>query len=335
MFVASPREGYAFFKQPGGMEPDAENLENLEQTPETLKLSWNDPKRREQGRTYYIKGLRDYTKTDADVYVHCKYGVSRSGKPVYTSYDDNTHCRRFELSKATIPGKGLSTPIRIGWDNTGRHPAALISQRTLDGQWRCRYEVIGDGIGMRQHAQMTAQFIAEKIPEAYVERITCDPAGAAKGADDLDMRMIVQRQFPGVQVLNARTNDPETRIAAVEDVLRRLVNGEPAILIHPDCKILRAACISKYQYRKLKLSGDERYTESPDKISPYADIADALQYLLLGGGEGRVSSDGTGKEPAWPKNGQAVTPVVPQDVQRKRTEQRSFDPRMGTFFNER
>jgi len=187
---------------------------------------------------------------------------------------------------------------------------------------------------MRQHAQVVAQFLAEKIPGYQIERVTCDPAGAAKGADDMDMRMIVQRQFPGVSVVNARTNDPETRIAAVEDVLRRQINGEPAILIHPDCKILRAACISKYQYRKLKLSGDERFTEQPDKISPYADIADSLQYLLLGGGEGRVNSDGTGKEPNWPKNGQAVTPQPSQQVQRAQYKP-NFDPRNGSVFNDR
>ena len=63
MFVADKRDGYGFFKQPGGMDPEAENLENLNQTPETLVLPWNDPRRREQGRTYYINNLRDYSKS--------------------------------------------------------------------------------------------------------------------------------------------------------------------------------------------------------------------------------------------------------------------------------
>ncbi len=335
MFVANKRPGFAFFKQPGGLDPAAENLENLAQTPETLALAVTDARRREQGRTYYTRLLDTYSPNDAGMYVHCKYGVSRAGKPVYASYNDNAHCAVFELAKTTLRPKSTPVvPIRIGYDNTGRHPAALIAQRTESGQWRCRYEVIGDGMGMRQHAQVLAQFLAEKIPGFQIERITCDPAGAAKGADDMDMRMIVQRQFPGVSVVNARTNDPETRVAAVEDVLRRQVNGEPAILIHPDCKVLRAACISKYQYRKLKLSGDERYTEQPDKVSPFADIADALQYLLLGGGEGRVSSDGTGKEPAWPKNGQSVTPQP--SAQTKRGQYKpNFDPRSGSVFNER
>lgn len=334
MFVASPRDGYKFFKQPGGLEKDAENLENLEQTSETLALPWNDERRREQGRTYYLNAARDYNASDKAMFVDCKYGASRSGKPVYVSYDDNAHCKPFELLKTTERhGAKPYVPLLIGYDNTGRNPAALIAQRTDAGQWRWRYEFIGEGMGMKQHAAELARFLAEKIPDFRILKITCDPAGAAKGADDLDMRMVIQRQFPGVTVVNARTNDPSTRIEAVDGALRRMINGEPAVLIHPDCKILRTACLSKYQYRKLKMAGEERYTETPDKITPYADIADAAQYLHLGGGEGRVSDNPSGKEPNWPKDGKAITPQPPKDAVRR--ESRIFDPRNGVFFEER
>jgi len=336
MFVSNKRDGYEFFKQPGGMDPNAENLENLEQTPETLALPWNDPRRREQGRTYYISALRDYNKNDADMYVHCKYGVSRVGKPVYESYDDNAHCKSFELLKTVVKGKE-ATPVLIGYDNTGRTPAALIAQRTNTGQWRLRYEFIGEGMGMKAHAKELKRFLAEKIPDYVIEKITCDPAGQAKGADDLDMRMIVSAEFPGVPVLNARTNDIATRIEAFDGPLRRMVNGEPAVLLHPDCKVLRAACTHKYQYRKLKIAGEDRYTEEPDKSAkPYDDIANAGQYLMMGGGEGRVSSDGvTGKEPKWPNNGQAITPQPPEESKRARQSGPVFDPRSGSVFHER
>lgn len=330
MFVTNLRPGFKFFKQPGGLDPDAENLENLEQTPTTLALPWDDQRRREQGRTYYTRLLDTYKQNDAEMYVHSKYGASRVGKPVFPSYDDNTHIRVFELLKE----KDERVPIKIGYDNTGRHPAAIIAQRTVNGQWRCRYELVGDGIGMKAHAAALRVFLTEKIPNFRIEKITCDPAGKAKGADELDMRMIVQREFPGVSVVNARTNDIETRIDAGESVFRRMVNGEPAIVIHPDCKTLRAACTHKYQYRKLKIAGDERFTEAPDKISPWADIADALQYLLLGGGEGRVNSDGTGKEVQWPANGQAITPKAPEQKQTDRTGRPPFDPRTGSVFRD-
>jgi hypothetical protein len=315
MFVADPRQGYAYFKQPGGMEPDAENLENLEQTPQTIALPWNDPKRREQGRTYYINGLRDYSKTDGDMYVHCKYGASRDGKPVFVSYDDNAHIKSFELLQWQEHPKAIPvTPLLIGYDNTGRNPAAVIGQKTEDGQWRIAYEFCAEGMGMKQHAKALKAFLAQMVPNYQIKKITCDPAGKAKGADDLDMRMIIALEFPGVPVLNARTNDPATRIEAVDGLFRRMVNGEPAIWIHPRCKILRTACINKYRYRKLKISGEDRYTETPDKITPYADVADGLQYLALGGGEGRLNSGTPADQqpPPWPTDGAAITMNKPK-----------------------
>ena len=303
MFVADPRDGYKFFKQPGGMDPEAENLENLEQTPQTIVLPWNDSRRREQGRSYYINALRDYSKNDGDQYVHCKYGASRDGKPVFTSYDDNAHCKSFETLK--------DVPLLIGYDNTGRHPAAVIAQRTPNGQWLVRYDFCGRDMGMKEHAAELRRFLAEKIPNYRITKITCDPAGAAKDSGDLDMRMIVAMAFSGVQVVNARTNDPSTRIEAVDGTMRRLVNGEPAILIHPDCKTLRTACINQYKYRKLKVAGEERYTDTPEKITPYSDVADALQYLMLGGGEGRLGAGGPTPEPKWPIDGSAIMPAPP------------------------
>jgi hypothetical protein len=329
MFVVDKRPGFEFFHQPGGLDEGAENLENLNQTRESITWPIDDPRRRELGRTYYSRLLDTYKKHDADMYVHSKYGVSRAGKPVYESYNDNTHCRTFELLKAKVKGVEC-TPLLIGYDNTGRTPAAIIAQKTANGQWRRRYEFIGEGMGMKAHAKALHQFLAEKVPDYHIEKITCDPAGQAKGADDLDMRMVVQREFPGVMVINARTNDISTRIDAVDGALRRMVNGEPASIIHPDCKILRTAYLTKYQYRKLKLAGEERYTEEPDKSAkPYDDIANADQYLMLGGGEGRVNSDGTGKE-MWGK-GQSITPVAPGRPGFKT----NFDPRSGSVFNER
>ena len=310
-FVVSKPDKWAFFRQPGGMSPDAENLANLP-----------------GGREYYEKSLYTIPSHEVDTLIHCKYGVSRDGRPVYVSYDDNFHCQQFEIQQGD-----KATPIWVGYDNTGRNPAAVVAQKTVDGQWRVRHEFCGEGIGMKAHAAAFRRFLAEKIPKYQIQRITCDPAGRAKGADDLDMRMVIQREFPGVPVLNARTNEIATRIEAVDGAMRRNVNGAPAVLVHPDCRILREACISKYHYRKLKLAGEDRFTEEPEKISPYADVADALQYLLLGGGEGRINSDGSDAS-MWGK-GQAITPKAPDLKDQERGRSRPvFDPRSGSVFRD-
>lgn len=300
MFVVEQRPGYKFFKQPGGMDPDAENLENLEQTPETLALPYNDPRRREQGRTYYINAIRDYTKEEADMYVHCKYGASRAGQPCYTNYDDNAHCKPLVADKRA--------PLLIGYDNTGRNPAALVAQKTINGQWRALFEYVEQNMGLKQHTQNLKRILADEFPGYEIERITCDPAGRAKGPDDIDSRQIIAAVFVGTTVLNARTNDLSTRLEAADGTFRRMVNGEPAILIDPKCKTLRSACISEYHFRKLKVAGGERFAEEPNKTHPHGDIAEALQYLLLGGGEGRAAT-GNGTDPLARPNAPSI--VVP------------------------
>ncbi len=298
MFVTQRQPGYAFFRQPGGMHPDAENLHNLEQTQETLKLPWNHPVRRKQGRKYYLNALRDYKrKDDQDMYVHSKFGASRTGKPVYSNYDDNAHIGEFEFDR--------TAPILIGYDNTGRNPAALVAQKTITGQWLIGYELCGENIGMKAHAKMLRQMLEKELPGFTIEKITCDPAGRARGADDLDMPAIIRGEFPGVLVLNARTNDPATRIDAVDSTFGRMINGGPAVLIHPRCKIFRSACINKYCFRKMKVSGEDRYSDEPEKTHPYSDIADASQYLMLGGGEGRANAAPPGKTD-WAQMGRSI-----------------------------
>lgn len=298
-FVTQQRDGYKFFKQPGGMDEDAENLHNLAQTSTTARLAWDDPVRRAQGRTYYEKLIRDYSPNDADMYVHCKYGASRTGKPVFASYNDNAHIREFAYDK--------NAPILIGYDCTGRNPAAIVAQKTDAGQWRILAELCEEAMGMVQHAAELARYISSEFPEAQIAKITADPAGKTAEANDLNMLQVIRSKFPGVLVLPARTNDPATRIEAVDGTFRRLVNGEPAILIHPRCKILREACISAYHYRKLKLAGKERHAEEPDKNHPFSDVADALEYLMLGGGEGRVELAAPGARD-WAVGGKAVRP---------------------------
>jgi len=75
-------------------------------------------------------------------------------------------------------------------------------------------------------------------------------------------------------------------VETVNGLFRQMIGGHPALMIHPDCKMLRRACIDGYRYRKLKISGN-RYDDKPDK-NDWSHVAEALQYLLLGGGEGKV-----------------------------------------------
>ena len=69
--------------------------------------------------------------------------------------------------------------------------------------------------------------------------------------------------------------------------LNRMVDGEAGLLLSPSCKMLRKGFSGGYAYKRVRVTGDERYHDKPDK-NAYSHPHDALQYLLCGGGEGRA-----------------------------------------------
>lgn len=256
VFPSGEPADWELFVQPSGMSPQAENRENLPPG-------------------YYERLLAQHSEEDRNVYVHAMWGHTKSGKPIYTEYRDTLHCRPFELSS--------NLPIDIGLD-FGRTPAAAIGQRTPFGGWRVRYELCAFDMGLVAFANELKRFLADKVPGAQIGNITGDPAGNERDARDETAFDILK--VAGLQAQPAHTNEFSTRVESVQAVLRRLANGEPAMLIHPDCKMLRRACIDGYHYRKLQIAGN-RYATEPNK-NEYSHIAEALQYLLLGGGEART-----------------------------------------------
>lgn len=272
--VANPRDGWRHFRQPGGMDPDAENLENLEQTAESLALPYDDPRRREQGRTYYTRLLADYSAEDAEVYVHARRGRTRDGKPIYSDYNDRLHCREFALDPRL--------PLDIGLD-FGRTPAATIGQEFPGGRVQVSHELVTVDMGLVQFAEELARMLhSGDLAKFRVRCVTGDPSGEARDARDETAFDILAAA--GIKARPAPTNEPSLRIEAVQKGFRSLSGGQPSLLIHPRCKILRRACTDGYQYRRLKVAG-ERYSDEPNK-NQWSHVAEALQYHLLGLGQG-------------------------------------------------
>lgn len=251
-FVEHPRDGWKLFRQPGGMSPGAENVPNLPVG-------------------YYEDALKDYNADDAKVYVHAEWGRTRSGKPIYVDYSDQIHCRPFELVKGV--------PIEVGMD-FGRTPAATIGQKLATGARRVRYELCAFDMGVARFGEVLAEFLRDTCRGFEIAHITGDPSGNAKDARDQDVFEILKGA--GLKVTPAYTNSLTPRIEAVNKAFRTLNGGEPGLLIHPDCKLLRRACIDGYRFRKLNVMGN-RYADEPEK-NDYSHVAEALQYQVLGSG---------------------------------------------------
>lgn len=80
------------------------------------------------------------------------------------------------------------------------------------------------------------------------------------------------------------SNNLTIRLEAVRQPLSRNIDGHPGFLLSPTCTVLRRGFNSGYRYKKLQVSGADRYGDTPDK-NEFSHPHDGLQYLSLGGGE--------------------------------------------------
>ena len=94
----------------------------------------------------------------------------------------------------------------------------------------------------------------------------------------------------GITSFPADTNDPEMRYAVVDDLLTSMVDGQPALLVDRSCSLLIRGLAGEYCFRRIQVSGEERYKDNPDK-GPTSHICEALHYGLMGAGEGEALFD--------------------------------------------
>lgn len=251
-------EGWAFFRQPGGLTPEAENVENLPPN-------------------YYQRQIAGKDEDWIKVYVNADYGFVRDGKPVYPEFRDSVHVREFDIVG--------SWPIYIGID-FGLTPAAVFGQKSPMGQWRWHSELVTEDMGAKRFSELLRNAMHERYPGMQFASITGDPAGEGRAQTDETTPFQILRAA-GVQANPAPTNDFMKRRESVAACLSRLLDGQPGLIIHPNCKILRKGMAGGYNYKRIKVSGEERYRDVPDK-GAYSHVCEAGQYMLVGAGEART-----------------------------------------------
>ncbi len=247
---------FEFFSQPSGESPEAENLQNLR-----------------PGYYAFAKAgkSQDYIK----VFIRNEYGFIVDGKQVYDQYSDQLHCRPFELVRGV--------PLAIGLD-FGLTPAAVIGQHLITGGWRTRYELVTRRMGITNFARELTLFLSQKVPDFTVGRITGDPAGEGADSDEHTAFQILAANK--IIAKPAHTNEFSVRTDAVNTAFGRLIDGVPGLIIHPECAVTRKGCMGGYAYKRIWQGTTERYDNEPMK-NEYSHPCEALQYKLLGGGEGK------------------------------------------------
>ena len=261
LFIFEKPDSFAFFRQPGGREPNAENLKNLPDGYYEKQIA---------GQTdYYVRRMIDN-----------KLGYSRDGQPCFPEYNDTLHVAANILQP--IPG----LPIDLGFD-CGLTPAGIIGQQLPTGQWRILSEIIADGIGAQRFGELVKRILKQYYHNCRIRFVTCDPAGMSKSAGDANERSWVEimRAVTGLQIRPAPSNAIMPRLDCVKMVLNRMIDGQPGFLLSPACKVLRKGFNSGYKFVKVGASNNKiLISDEPDK-NEYSHPHDALQYLLMGAGE--------------------------------------------------
>lgn len=253
---------FKFFCQPAGDSDDAENLDWLLQTPESMKHPCGHPERRARGHLYYSRLKAGKTKEWVKVYVKGQYGTVHDGKPVYGErWNDNLHVKEIN------PIQGVKLVIGVDF---GLTPAAVITQNDARGRLLVLDEVVGADMGFRQFLEnalipyLLANYQAWWAKKDEMILLVGDPAGD-KRADSDEKTCFQEARAKHLKIRAAKSNSLAPRVGSVEWFLSKLTGGQPAFLLDSDCKVLRKGFNGGYKYRRIQVTGQERYTEEPDK----------------------------------------------------------------------
>lgn len=290
---ANPEDNWDIFEQPPAafkieddlgnvsyeVNHDAENLYNLgaKRKPDDFN-EWTEEAQlkflHDKGMDYYRNQIAAWKlegRTDKIDSLFCMLDVPmRDGKPVWPMFKYDVH-----VAKSVIEPVSHSTVI-IGYDTSGIHPAAVLFQM-IQGHWAIVDEIYGEDMGLEAFVEQALMplLLSKYIKCNYI--VSCDPANAKDAFTGLAPSTHLEQK--GLQVFMPKTNDPKTRIRAVDQMLNRSVGG---LIVSPHCHLTIKAFQGGYRYKRLRLMGSvsAAYDAKPEKNN-HSHIADAIQYGTL------------------------------------------------------
>src|SRR5262245_24400391 len=247
---------WGFWRQPGGLDPDAENRENLDED-------------------YYERLCEGNDEEWIKVHVHAKNGDDLGGQAVFRkAFSEKMHVAHEPLQVNRM------RPLIIAMD-LGRTPCALLCQSDAFERLAVLAEITSSDRGLWQ-------FISDLLMPVLVSArftgmgmfVVFDPAGMAKSQLREENAVDIFRHF-NLTSLPASTNVLDIRLKAVEGLMvGPLRGGNPGLVVDgPNCPQLIAALKHHYRYRRKKATGE--IEDLPEKKHPWSDLADALGYAAL------------------------------------------------------
>lgn len=268
-------EGWIFLSQAGGVEKDLQtgkwvvnpNADNVHNLP----------------IGYYENQLSGNPDDWINVNLANNYGFVKEGKPVHEWYNDSTHTSREMIKPDRLK------PIYLGFD-FGRTPACAMAQKDSMGRWTFFDEFTSNNMSAESFAPELKRYLDMEYGSHKFEFGHGDPAGG-DGNQSTDRTPFDILRANGIFAGPTKTNDPLIRRASISSLgLRNCMDGRPALLISPKCKMLRKGMAGGFCYKRVQVSG-EKYADKPDK-GIYSHIVEAAEYLLQGQGCGSEAVHG-------------------------------------------
>ncbi|NOI66913.1 TerL [Vibrio sp. 99-8-1] len=237
--------------------PDAENVAN-----------------HKNGFGYWLEKVQGQTLNWIRSRMCNVFATVADGKPVFgDSFNREIHVSANKL----LPVKGWTTLVGLDF---GLTPAATFIQISPVGQVRVIDEVVSESMGIERFAEEQLKpLIASKYQGCDV-KFFGDPAGVQR-AQTNETTCFEILEEAGFDVQPAHSNVITARLEAVRYFLHRLIGrGQPQIVISPHCRQLIKGMETGYQYKRMNVSGQEKYSDKPDK-NMYSHLNDSFQYVCL------------------------------------------------------
>lgn len=270
----APAHFAQIFKQPSGLSDRAENVAHLV-----------------GGRGYYDNLAIGKDAEWIKVYIKGEYGFVVDGKPVYPEYSDEFHCakpdKNGEFPDCTTRA---DLPVYRGWD-WGLTPAAVFCQPLPGGRLMVVDELCATYMGADRFSDEVLAHSSQNYPGREFIDIG-DPAGDDPAQSDESTCFAIVRAKniaiePGLQ-------SQQIRKESLRRPLRQVDRGRPMFQIHPRCTKVRKGLMGGYHFRRLQVSGSDRFRDVPEK-NEYSHPVEALEYVctrLFGEGLTTPRDDG-------------------------------------------
>lgn len=242
-----------YFKQPGGLDANAENIEFL-------------PGK----RGYYTNLAKGKTPAWIKQFIDSEWGFSISGKPVVPSFHGGIHVPK------SRPLYNPMLPLVVGYDPGMAGSALIFGQEDLHGRLLVLAELV-------QMNYSTERLIVEKLkpflrayfPDARVI-IAPDPAAANRSQSDAKTSVdVLKKHF---EVRAEQNNRFPLRLNAIEHYTSRLTDAGPALVIDGvRCPQLVRGLKGGWRY--VIDQKKETVTNAEPEKNKYSHPCDAFGYL--------------------------------------------------------